>query len=1076
MTPPKLGPAGRVARSFIDSKLTPLIIIASVLMGLGALMALPREEEPQIIVPMIDIFVQMPGAEAKEVEQRVTQPMEKLLWEIPGVEYVYSTSSPGMSMAVVRFYVGEDEERSIVRLQSKLMANMDRIPCCVTPPLIKPRYIDDVPILALTFYGAGHDHYTLRRVAAEAENLVKREPNVSITQLIGGEPRRLEVRLDPLRLAAYGVDAARAAATLLAANQATDAGSTPSREGQIVVRAGGLLQTREEVAAVVLGVHEGHPVYVRDVAAVVDGPAEADQYVFFGMGPAAAPNGLGAPPDSNEVSPAVTLTVAKRKGTNATHLAQRVLARLEDARGTVVPRDIQVAVTRNYGETAKEKSDELLWHMLIAVVSVSVLIGLTLGRRESGVVALAIPVTLALTLTVFYLYGYTLNRITLFALIFSIGILVDDAIVVVENVVRHFRLPENRGRPLSAVAVEAVDEVGNPTILATLTVIAAILPMAFVGGLMGPYMRPIPVGASAAMVFSLIVAFIVTPWASLRLLRPAAGAEAGHPSHDPEDRSTRFYRRIMGDLLHRPRRRAGFLVAVALLLLLACGLVAVGLVKVKMLPFDNKSEFQVILDMPESATLEDTAAAALDMGDYLRTVNEVADVEVYIGTSGPFNFNGLVRHYYLRRGPNVADLQVNLAAKGRRREQSHDIAKRVRPALQAIAARHGAQVKVAEVPPGPPVLATLVAEIYGPDYERQRQIARQIRDILAQTDGVVDVDWYMEEDQPRYQITVDREKAALHGISVAHVAETLALSLSGRKSGLLHLPREQEDVPILLRPPLDQRAGIERLQAVRIPGAGGMVALADLVRIEKTEIDRSIYHKNLMPVVYVIGEVAGENESPVYAILDLRRKIDTIALPEGYHITQHTAGLPESDRRFSMKWDGEWHITYEVFRDLGIAFAIVLLLIFVLVVGWFQSFSTPLTIMAAIPFSLIGILPAHWAMGAFFTATSMIGFIAGAGIVVRNSIILVDFIELRVQQGMPLDQAVIDAGAVRFRPMMLTAAAVVVGASVILFDPIFQGLAISLMAGEVASLLFSRMTVPILYYLDKRWESTPRKE
>jgi len=436
----------------------------------------------------------------------------------------------------------------------------------------------------------------------------------------------------------------------------------------------------------------------------------------------------------------------------------------------------------------------------------------------------------------------------------------------------------------------------------------------------------------------------------------------------------------------------------------------------------------------------------------------------------------LVRHYYLRRGPNVADLQVNLAAKGRRREQSHDIAKRVRPALQAIAARHGAQVKVAEVPPGPPVLATLVAEIYGPDYERQRQIARQIRDILAQTDGVVDVDWYMEEDQPRYQITVDREKAALHGISVAHVAETLALSLSGRKSGLLHLPREQEDVPILLRPPLDQRAGIERLQAVRIPGAGGMVALADLVRIEKTEIDRSIYHKNLMPVVYVIGEVAGENESPVYAILDLRRKIDTIALPEGYHITQHTAGLPESDRRFSMKWDGEWHITYEVFRDLGIAFAIVLLLIFVLVVGWFQSFSTPLTIMAAIPFSLIGILPAHWAMGAFFTATSMIGFIAGAGIVVRNSIILVDFIELRVQQGMPLDQAVIDAGAVRFRPMMLTAAAVVVGASVILFDPIFQGLAISLMAGEVASLLFSRMTVPILYYLDKRWESTPRKE
>ncbi len=1075
MTPPKIGPAGRIARSFIDSKLTPLIIVASVLLGLGAVMALPREEEPQIIVPMIDIFVQMPGAEAKEVERRVTQPMEKLLWEIPGVEYIYSTSSPGMSMAIVRFYVGEDEEKSIVRLQSKLMANMDRIPCCVTPPLIKPRYIDDVPILALTFWSENLDHYTLRRVAAEAETLVKREPNVSITQLIGGEPRRLEVRLDPVRLAAYGVDAARVASILLAANQATDAGSTPSAEGQIIVHAGGLLHTREEVGAVVLGVHEGRPVYLRDVAEVRDGPAEPDQYVFFGKGPAAAEKGLAAQPAMRGVAPAVTLTVAKRKGTNATQIAERVLARLEDARGTLVPRDVQVTVTRNYGETAKEKSDELLWHMLIAVVSVSVLIALTLGRRESGVVALAIPVTLALTLTVFYLYGYTLNRITLFALIFSIGILVDDAIVVVENVVRHFRLPENRGRPLVAVAVEAVDEVGNPTILATLTVIAAILPMAFVGGLMGPYMRPIPVGASAAMVFSLVVAFIVTPWASLRLLRPASGENGDGRAADPhaaEDAATRLYRRVMGPLLHHRGWRWGFLAGVALLLVAACGLVAVGLVKVKMLPFDNKSEFQVILDMPESATLEDTAAAALEMGDYLRTVNEVVDYQAHIGTAGPFNFNGLVRHYYLRHSPNLADIQVNLAAKDRRRDQSHEIAKRVRPALQTIAARHHARVKVAEVPPGPPVLATIVAEIYGPDYERQREVARQIRDIMAQTDGVVDVDWYMEEDQSRYRITVDREKAALHGISVAQAAETLALSVSGRKSGLLHLPAEQEDVPILLRPPLEQRAGIDRLQAVRIPGAdGGMVALADLVRIEKTGIDRSIYHKNLMPVVYVIGEVAGAKESPVYAILELRKTIDAIQLPEGYRIAQNTAGLPESDRRIAMKWDGEWHITYEVFRDLGIAFGVVLLLIFVLVVGWFQSFTTPFTIMAAIPFSLIGILPAHWGMGAFFTATSMIGFIAGAGIVVRNSIILVDFIELRLQQGMPLDQAVVDAGAVRFRPMMLTAAAVVVGASVILFDPIFQGLAIALMAGEVASLLFSRMTVPILYFMEKRWES-----
>jgi multidrug efflux pump subunit AcrB len=1016
MTPSTAGPAGRIARFFIDSKLTPLIIIASIMMGLGAVLALPREEEPQIIVPMIDIFVQMPGASAKEVEQRVTQPMEKLLWEIPGVEYIYSTSSPGTSMAVVRFFVGEDEEKSIVRLQSKLMSNMDRIPGGVTPPLIKPRYIDDVPILALTLWAEELDHYTLRRVAAEAENLIKREPNVSITQLIGGEPRRLEVRLDPVRLAAYRVDASQAAATLVAANHSTDSGSFPSPEGQVIIHAGGFLQTIEDVRAVVLGVHNGRPVYVRDVATVIDGALEPDQYVFFGKGPAAADKGLSLQSAPKGVYPAVTLTVAKRKGTNATYVAHRVLARLEDARSSVIPRNVNITVTRNYGETAKEKSNELLWHMLIAIASVSALIGITLGWRESGVVALAIPVTLALTLTVFYLYGYTLNRITLFALIFSIGILVDDAIVVVENVVRHFRLPENQGKPLTVVAVQAVDEVGNPTILATLTVIAAILPMAFVGGLMGPYMRPIPIGASAAVVFSLIVAFIVTPWASLRLLSPTDGASGHDSPHAPEDWSTRLYRRIMEPLIHHPRWRVGFLASVCVLLLAACGLVAVGLVNVKMLPFDNKSEFQVILDMPESATLEDTAAAALEMGDYLRTVNEVVDYEAYIGTSGPFNFNGLVRHYYLRRGPNRADLQVNLVAKDRRRDQSHEIAKRVRPQLQVIAERYHARVQVAEVPPGPPVLATLVAEIYGPDYDRQRQLARQIRDIMQKTPGVVDVDWYMEGEQPRYQLTVDREKAAMHGISVANVAETLKLSLSGRQSGLLHQPQEKEDVPIMLRPSLEQRAGLERLQAVRISSTGGqMVALADLVTVEKTEIDRSIYHKNLMPVIYVIGDLAGEKESPVYAILELGKKIGAIDLPEGYRITQHTAGLPESDRRLAMKWDGEWHITYEVFRDLGLAFGVVLLLIFVLVVGWFQSFSTPLTIMVAIPFSLIGILPAHW--------------------------------------------------------VMLTAAAVVVGASVILFDPIFQGLAISLMAGEVASLLFSRMTVPILYYLDKRWES-----
>jgi len=1070
MTQP--GIAGKIAGYFINSKLTPLFIIASVLLGMAAVIGLPREEEPQIIVPMIDIFVKMPGASAKEVEERATRPMEKLLWEIPGVEYVYSTSSPGMSMAVVRFYVGQDEEKSIVRLQSKLMANMDRIPPSVSPPLIKPRYIDDVPILALTFWGKEADHYALRRVAAEVDDLIKREENVSITTLIGGYRRQLTVSLDPVRLAAFGLDIGRVSAMVCAANQESDAGAYPSPKGQVLVHVNGFLKSGSDVEGIVVGVYDGKPVYLRDVAAISDGPGEPDQYAFFGMGPAASEKGL-RPEDasSHGVYPAVTLTIAKRKGANAISVAQKVLKRVEDAKGSVIPGDIQMTITRHYGETAKEKSDELLLHMLIAIVSVTILIWFTLGHRESGVVAFAIPVTLALTLAVFYLYGYTLNRITLFALIFSIGILVDDAIVVVENMVRHFRLPENAGRPRLDVAIEAVDEVGNPTILATLTVIAAILPMAFVGGLMGPYMRPIPVGASAAMFFSLMVAFIVTPWASLRLIHHHDG-----PGHaETEDWSTRLYRKVMTPLIETVFWRWIFLASVAAMLLVACAMVGIGWVKVKMLPFDNKSEFQVILDMPESATLEETAAAGLEMGDYLKTVNEVIDYQIHVGVSGPFNFNGLVRHYDLRKGAHTADIQVNLVGKGKRGQQSHEIAKRVRPPLEKIAGRFNARVKVAEVPPGPPVLSTLIAEVYGPDYERQREIALQIRRIFEQTAGVVDVDWYMEDSQPRFELIVDKEKAALHGISAAQVSGALELALSGKQTGLLHQPLEKEDVPIILQLPLKDRAGIERLELIKVSGAANrQVPLSELVVAKNTESERSIYHKNLMPVVYVIGDVAGEKESPVYAILEMQKKIDAITLAEGYKIAQHTAGLPDSDRKLVMKWDGEWHITYEVFRDLGMAFAVVLVIIFVLVVGWFQSFSTPLVIMMAIPFSLIGILPAHWLMGAFFTATSMIGFIAGAGIVVRNSIILVDFIELRVAQGMPLDLAVIDAGAVRFRPMMLTAAAVVVGASVILFDPIFQGLAISLMAGEVASLLFSRMTVPILYYLDKRWETTHR--
>ncbi len=1053
--------AGHVARTFIVSKLTPLVIAASILLGLFSIAQTPREEEPQIIVPMLDVFVQMPGASAAEVEQRVTVPMEKLLREVPGVEYLYSISQPGMSLVIVRFYVGVKEEDAIIRTYNKLYSNFDRIPPGVSQPLIKVRSIDDVPILALTLWGPGYDHYRLRRIAGELEHTLKEIDDVSETTLIGGRPRQLRVLLDAERLAAYALSPAAIEGQLALANRRSQAGSFASNNEEVRVEAGRFLERPEELEEVVVGVHQGRPVYLRDVARLEDGPAEPETYVLYATG-----RGGQATPPGQEF-PAVTITLAKRKGTNATVIAERVLEKVEGLRGYLLPADLNLTVTRNYGETAKEKSDELLKHLLIATFSVTLLIALALGWRESGVVLLAVPVTLALTLAIFYFYGYTLNRVTLFALIFSIGILVDDAIVVVENIVRHFRLPENRGRSLAAVAVEAVDEVGNPTILATFTVIAAILPMAFVRGLMGPYMQPIPVGASAAMLFSLIVAFVVSPWAALRLLRHYA--ERPEAAHEAEGWTTRLYRRLMVPLIERPRQRWLFLAGMVLLLLAAVSFVPLKWVHVKMLPFDNKSEFQVIIDMPEGATLEETTRVGQALGRYLADQPEVVNYQIYAGTAGPYNFNGLVRHYFLRRGPHEADIQVNLLPRHERDAQSHEIARRLRPALQEVARHYGANIKVAEVPPGPPVLQTLVAEVYGPDYPGQIELAGRIRKIFEETLGVVDVDWYVEDPQVKYEMKVNLDKAALHGISAAEVTRTLEIALRGGTAGLLHRPESREDVPIQVRLARAERSGIEDLKRLRLPTPmGGQVSLGEVVTVEKTTIDRSIYRKNLRRVVYVTADVAGEEESPVYAILKMGRAVAALELPQGYEVEQYSARLPERLDRYAMKWDGEWHITYEVFRDLGLAFAAVLVLIYVLVVGWFHSFKTPWVIMAPIPLTLVGILPAHALMGAFFTATSMIGFIAGAGIIVRNSIILVDFIELRRSQGMPLEEAVVDAGAVRFRPMLLTAAAVVVGASVILFDPIFQGLAISLMAGEVASTLLSRMAVPVLYYLSER--------
>ncbi|HUF46961.1 MAG TPA: efflux RND transporter permease subunit [Vicinamibacterales bacterium] len=1042
---PTVGLAGRLATAFVHSKLTPLIIVTSTLLGLAAVLALPREEEPQIVVPMIDVFAELPGATPAEVELRVTRPIERLLWEVPGVEYLYSTSSPGRAMVIARFFVGEDVERALVRLNQKLASAADTLPPGVAPPLVQARSIDDVPVMAVALWGGGYDAASLRLTAAELRDELKQLSDISEVTIIGGDRRQVTVDLDPSALDARGLDPLAVSRALEAANVRRQAGTVVAGGRATGLEAGTWVTSAPDLGRLVVGAAGGAPIYLSDVAAVRDEGAEPDAYVAYH-------------PNPFESHPAVTLAIAKRQGTNAIDLTRRVDERIATVRGRLLPGDLQVSVTRNYGETARQKSNELLYHMFLAVVSVSILIWIVLGRRESLVVLIAIPVTLALTLFVFYLYGYTLNRITLFALIFSIGILVDDAIVVVENIARHARMSPDPSR-LEAIAVRAVDEVGNPTILATLTVVAAILPMAFVGGLMGPYMRPIPVGASAAMLFSLAVAFIVTPWAAVRLLAHTMG------HHDErEDRLTVLYRRVMGRLIGEPRARWMFLGAVVFLLVAAAALVPLGLVTVKMLPFDNKSELQVVVRLPDDAPVEETARVASALAAEALHDPVVLSAQSYAGAPSPYTFNGLVRHYFLREASSQGDIQIQLLPREDRSEQSHDVAKRLRERLQPVAAALGATIQVVEVPPGPPVLQTLVAEVYGPDADGRLDLARQVKATFENTPGVVDVDWYVESERPVHRLEVDADKAAAAGVSAADVASVVRMAGAGATVGLLHDPLAREDVPVVVRLPRDARASLDTLRSVRLHGRTG-AAIGELTRTVASVESPSIYRKNLQPLTYVTGDVAGVVESPVYAILQMNRTLGQLTAPDGGPVQILNTVQPADSSTWAIKWDGEWHITYEVFRDLGIAFAAVLVLIYILVVGWFQSFSTPVTIMLAIPFSLVGILPAHAVMGAFFTATSMIGFIAGAGIVVRNSIILVDFIELRLRDGMPLAQAVVDAGAVRFRPMALTAAAVIVGSAVILFDPIFQGLAISLMAGEVASLLLSRMAVPVIYYM-----------
>ncbi|HVQ53686.1 MAG TPA: efflux RND transporter permease subunit, partial [Thermoanaerobaculia bacterium] len=847
---------------------------------------------------------------------------------------------------------------------------------------------------------------------------------------------------------------------LEAANRRTAAGPVVAGGREILVEAGGFVRSAAELESVVVAESGGRPVRLADVARVVDGPEEPVSYVTHGE------------PGNTGQFPAVTLSVSKRRGANAITVVHAIDRKLDRLRPRLFAAGVHATVTRDYGETSAEKSNDLLKHMAIATLSVALLMAIALGRREAGVVLLAVPVTLALTLFVFSILGYTLNRITLFALIFSIGILVDDAIVVVENIVRHLRLPSSRGRDLARVAIEATDEVGNPTILATFAVIAAIVPMGFVGGLMGPYMRPIPVGASAAMLFSLLIAFAVSPWATRRLFRNVPAEKLGHGESE-RGRLAVLYRRAMTPLVTEGggRARAVFFLVIAGLLAAAVALVPVGIVIVKMLPFDNKNEFQVVVDFPEGTTLETTHRALSEMAGALGSIPEVVGTEVYAGAAAPYNFNGLVRHYFLRSGPHQGDVQVALAPRKNRRRSSHAVAREARPLVDVVARRYGARVKVAEVPPGPPVLQTIVAEIYGPDDAGRREVARQVREVFSRTEGVADVDWYVESPREKAVFRLDREKAGLSGIREADVAATLRLALGGDAAGEIQLPDVRERIPLVVTLPAHRRNDLDALGSLSVSGSGGRrVPLSEIGRFEREPEEASIYHKNLKPVVYVTADVAGRKEAPVYAIGALEKGIAGIRVPGGYRIATQTATAPFDTARYGVKWDGEWFVTYEVFRDLGLAFAAVLVLIYVLVVGWFRSFTVPLVIMAPIPLTLVGILPAHGLFGVFFTATSMIGFIAGAGIIVRNSIILVDFIELRRREGMGLSEAVLDAGEVRFRPMLLTAAAVVVGSSVMLLDPIFQGLAVSMMAGEVAATLLSRAAVPVLYYLLKRSE------
>ncbi|MCL5409096.1 MAG: efflux RND transporter permease subunit [Candidatus Omnitrophica bacterium] len=1051
-----LGFAGRIAKAFIKSKITGLVVITGILLGLFAFIITPKEEDPDIIVPMVDIMVPAPGFSVKEMKNNVVAPMERYLWEIKGVKYIYSAISPGMDLTTVRFRVGLNMQESLTKVYEKIKANYDKIPPGVSMPIIKERSIFNVPILDVTLWSNKYSEYQLRRVAKEVADSIKKDKDVSKIDILGGQKRQIRLIMNPLHLAAYNTSAFQIIESLKKANFLIPAGTFPSGNQEYIVKAGGFLDNTKDIGNIVVNVINGKPIYLRNLVKIEDGPESPENYVFMDFGPAAKNI---KPQNKYSLYNAVTITVAKRKYVNEVNVASESLRRINSLKASLIPSGIHVVITRNYGKKAADKTNELMGHMLISTLAVTLLILLALGWRESLIVLIVIPTTLAITLFINYMYRFTLNRVTFFALIFSIGILVDNAIVVIENIYRHFRI--HGIGPLRAIL--ATDEVGDPTILATITVILALMPMAFVSGMMGPYMRAIPLDGSAAMIVSLVLAFMVTPWMGYMLLKNVKYTE------EKRNKIATWYKNLIKTLLDNRKKRLLTLSSVAVLFILSLSLILFKAVIIKLLPYSDRNSAQVIVSMPRGTPLEETNNVVTQLGLYLQTVPYVTSYQTYTGISAPYDFNGLVRHYFLRNGSNQADIQINFIPKQERKIQSHQLIEKLRGPLTQIAERYKGRIRMEETPPGPPVLSTIVAEIYGPAQKGQIEIAKQVKNILKKTPGVVDVTWSVVHPQRKIIFYVNKEKAALNGISTQEISEALNIALNGMKIGLVHLQNEKEPVKIFLRASLNERTGIVNLGSITIPSSDGtMIPLSELVEVKKTkEYQQPIMRKNLKDLTYVMADTAGREASPIYAILKMQKAVKSIQVPDGYKFKQEFIGLPwKTTNKYVLNWggEGEWHMTYQVFGQMFMAFAAVLILIYIVLVGWYKNFLIPFALMIPIPLTLIGIIPGHWMMRAFFTATSMIGFIALAGIIMRNSILLIDFTHNQWKECGDLKSSLIESGAVRLRPIVLTALAVVVGSSVIVLDPVFSGLAISLMFGAPIATFLTLLVIPLVYY------------